>query len=82
MDAYIVVIPAKARIHSTGNSLKILDSRFHGNDEMGLAETFYGTVKMKSYSYMKKTGINFDYSMRLLQMSKLDKNRSGILPDH
>jgi hypothetical protein len=36
MDMQQLVIPAKAGIQCLGNRLKILDSRFHGNDKIKL----------------------------------------------
>jgi hypothetical protein len=40
-----VVIPAQAGIHAARNPLKVLVSRFHGNDEIGLTATLIETIK-------------------------------------
>jgi hypothetical protein len=39
MNSQKVVIPAQAGIQAKRNQLKTLDSRFHGNDEIGLLVT-------------------------------------------
>ena len=47
-------MPAKAGIQ---NYLKILDSRFHGNDVKGYIKTFYDTIKVKagrSFNYLQQ----------------------------
>jgi hypothetical protein len=41
-----LVIPAKAGIQSSGNPLKILDSRFHGNDEIMPFSGYYESTKI------------------------------------
>jgi hypothetical protein len=40
-------MPAKAGIQ---NYLKTLDSRFRGNDVKRLFKTFYGSIKIETYS--------------------------------
>jgi len=43
-------MPAKAGIQ---NYLKILDSRLRGNDVQGRFETFYETIRFKSFEVLK-----------------------------
>jgi hypothetical protein len=40
----IPVTPAKAGVH---NNLKLLDSRFRGNDKYGARRTFYETINIQ-----------------------------------
>jgi hypothetical protein len=44
MNMQQLVIPAKAGIQSSGNPLKILDSRFHGNDEIMPFSGYYESI--------------------------------------
>jgi hypothetical protein len=45
MASQKVVIPVKTGIHSGCDPVKLLDSRFHGNDEKTPGLTFYETIK-------------------------------------
>jgi hypothetical protein len=45
MNMQQLVIPAKAGIQSSGNPLKILDSRFHGNDGIMPFSGYYESIK-------------------------------------
>jgi hypothetical protein len=47
MNMQQLVIPAKAGIQSSGNPLKILDSRFHGNDEIMSFSGYYESINLK-----------------------------------
>jgi hypothetical protein len=44
MNMQQLVIPAKAGIQSSGNPLKILDSSFHGNDEIMPFSGYYESI--------------------------------------
>jgi hypothetical protein len=44
MDFQKDVIPAQAGIQVDPNLLKILDSRFHGNDGIGVFLAFYKSI--------------------------------------
>jgi multicomponent Na+:H+ antiporter subunit E len=52
MNMQQLVIPAKAGIQSSGNALKILDSRFHGNDEIMSFSSYYESIKFNHKNVM------------------------------